>query len=112
MGDTAALLFQIAQSDNVATALADIAIGKVRITGDSSLREIVTLEPINKGHKVALSAIRQGELIIKYGVSIGAATKPIFPGEWVHLHNCESLYDTRSSGLDLKTGAPHDTKYE
>jgi hypothetical protein len=30
----------------------------------------------------------------------------------VHLHVMRSLYDERSSHLDINTGAPKDTKYE
>ena len=33
-------------------------------------------------------------------------------GAWVHLHVMRSLYDERSSHLDINTGAPKDTKYE
>jgi hypothetical protein len=30
----------------------------------------------------------------------------------VHLHNCQSQLDERSSTLDLHTGLPGDTRYE
>ena len=33
-------------------------------------------------------------------------------GSWVHLHVMRSVYDQRSSHLDVRTGAPKDTKYE
>ena len=49
---------------------------------------------------------------MKYGVVIGCATKEIKMGQWVHLHNMKSLYDARSSSLDVVTGAPTDTHYE
>jgi hypothetical protein len=42
--------------------------------------------------------------VIKYGVTIGLATRDIDAGEWVHLHNCRSLLDEGSSTLDLHTG--------
>jgi galactarate dehydratase len=41
-------------------------------------------EAIPEAHKVALSAIAQGEPIIRYGVVIGYAQVPIEPGSWVH----------------------------
>jgi altronate dehydratase small subunit len=44
-------------------------------------------------------------------VPIGIATTAIEPGAWVHLHNCRSRVDERSSHLDLKTGAALDTAY-
>jgi hypothetical protein len=40
------------------------------------------------GHKVALRAIGAGEPVVKYGVAIGVATRPIAEGEHVHVHNC------------------------
>lgn len=40
------------------------------------------------GHKAALRPIARGEPVIKYGVTIGHATRDIAPGEHVHVHNC------------------------
>lgn len=40
------------------------------------------------GHKAALRPIGCGEPVIKYGVTIGHATRDIAPGEHVHVHNC------------------------
>lgn len=42
---------------------------------------------IPQGHKMALTAIRAGEKVIKYGFPIGHATENIAPGDWVHTHN-------------------------
>ena len=66
--------------DNVAVALRPIEKGTV-FNGAAALADIP------RGHKMALSAIAEGEQIIKYGFSIGHATAPIRPGEWVHTHN-------------------------
>ena len=82
--------FQIDLGDNVATALAGIP----------------------AGHKIALKDIGAGGHIVKYGVVIGRATADIPKGSWVHLHVMQSIYDERSSHLDVRTGAPKDTKYE
>lgn len=46
------------------------------------------IENIEIGHKIALRDINEGELIIKYGETIGIATCNIKKGEWVHTHNC------------------------
>ncbi len=55
----------------------------------------VTLRgPIRMGHKVALTEVDQGEPVVKYGQTIGFATRRIEPGDWVHSHN-------------LTAGAPH-----
>jgi altronate dehydratase len=72
---------------------------------------IQALSEIPKGHKIALRRIEEGRPVIKYGVEIGIATRTIEPGEWVHLHNCRSRYDERSSTLDVISGAPTDTPY-
>jgi altronate dehydratase small subunit len=103
--------FQIAGIDNVATLLTDAEPGKVAVGGEGETREVAMTEPIRMGHKVALCAIGEGELVVKYGVTIGVATRAIAPGEWVHLHNCKSLYDAVSSKVDVVTGARGETPY-
>lgn len=55
----------------------------------------VVLEPAQgseagRGHKVALTDIRAGEHIIKYGFPIGHAIVDIKAGEWVHTHNIKT----------------------
>lgn len=54
---------------------------------------------IATGHKEALTEIKTGETIIKYGYPIGIATKDIKKGEHVHSHN-------------MKTGLSGILKYE
>ena len=48
--------------------------------------------PLGLGHKLAYRPILAGEKILKYGVSIGSATRDIAAGEHVHLHNMQSDY--------------------
>ena len=48
---------------------------------------------IPAGHKYALSDIKKGETVIKYGQIIGRATVDINKGEWVHTHNVKSHLD-------------------
>ena len=105
-------VFQIHRGDNVATALTALRPGAARVHGEAASPEILVTEDVPNGHKVALSDIAEGELIIKYGVPIGCATRAIPRGAWVHLHVMRSLYDERSGHLDVVTGAPKDTKYE
>ena len=106
------VVFQIKIMDNVATALGSLEIGSVELRGDTSSSDILAKEQISMGHKIALKDIESGENIIKYGVVIGRATKDIKKGTWVHLHCMESLYDERSSSLDVVTGAPKDISYD
>ena len=52
---------------------------------------IRALDPIPYGHKVAVREIETGEQIMKYGEEIGIATKEIKKGEYVHIHNLDSM---------------------
>jgi len=104
--------FLIDAGDNVATLLGDVLPGPVAVVGSTEEIVVEAREPIKLGHKIAVRAIAQGESVSKYGVSIGLASKPIEPGQWVHLHNLASHFDARSQTLDLHTGGATDTKYE
>jgi len=103
--------FQVNAADNVATALDDLSPGPVDVLGISAGSTVVAIESIALGHKIALRALAAEEPIVKFGVPIGLATMPIPVGGWVHLHNCRSQVDERSSHLDVKTGAALDTVY-
>jgi altronate hydrolase len=48
---------------------------------------ITASRDIPAGHKIALTAIAEGAPVRKYGQIIGFATRPIAPGDHVHLHN-------------------------
>lgn len=50
----------------------------------------VCLEGELTGHKIALSDIKKGENVIKYGYPIGHATEDIAAGEHVHTHNVKT----------------------
>ena len=104
--------FQIQEEDNVATALTALKPGRVILHGAGRGGEIRCAEEIPCYHKIALREIAAGEPIVKYGVPIGCATADIPAGTWVHLHVMRSMYDERSGHLDIRTGAPKDTKYE
>ncbi len=76
-------------TDNCATALNEIQKNtKFEING--SIIEIN--QNISLGHKFALKNIKKGELVKKYGQSIGIATKDIKRGDWIHTHNLTSQY--------------------
>ena len=104
--------FQIHPSDNVATLLDDASAEPVQIVGAPEPLEVVLAGPITLAHKVALCDIAAGAAIVKYGVPIGIATEFIPRSGWVHLHNCRSAIDERSSTLDVETGATTDMRYE
>lgn len=99
--------FQVSASDNVATLLGEVAQGaEVAVVGPVGKRAIEAREKIALGHKIALAPMNEGEVVTKFGVVIGIATRRIEPGEWVHLHNCRSQLDERSGSFDVQTGAP------
>lgn len=83
----AAFAFQVHASDNVATMLGEAAAGaSLAIVGSGSKVVIAAREQIALGHKVALVPIAEGEPVIKFGVIIGMAMRPITPGELSLIH--------------------------
>jgi len=80
-------------SDNVATALHDLAAGApVALQGPAgtAVAAVTTTAPITAGHKLALAVIPAGGEVRKYGEVIGAATADIAAGAHVHVHNVAS----------------------
>ena len=73
-------VFQIDPRDSVATALRDLAAGE-------EVGGVTLVEPVARGHKLAVRAIAAGEPVLKFGFPIGRATRAIAPGEHVHTHN-------------------------
>lgn len=104
--------FQIDARDNVATALTPLAPGAVRVLGDAPGGDVAALEEIPVGHKISLRGIADGDDVIKYGVSIGRANKPVARGAWVHLHCMGSRFDEKSNRLDPVTGVSTDADYD
>ena len=96
----------------MATLLQAAEAGEVELIGAGAAQLLRLIEPIDSEHKAAITSIAEGTSVIKYGAPIGLATRDIAPGEWVHLHNCRSYLDERSSTLDVRTGATTDTVYE
>lgn len=80
--------------DNVVTVLEEVKCGEkiiVRDKNGKTLEEILALENIPRGHKIALIDMAVKSQIVKYGEVLGAATSDIKKGQWVHVHNIESL---------------------
>lgn len=85
-------VFVVDKEDNVGTAVGEpIKAGETVGTEGRVTDVTVTANAdISYGHKIALKPIAKGEQVMKYGLSIGAATEDIKPGDHVHLHNVES----------------------
>ena len=79
--------------DNVA-----VAVGTLPKNTLIGLGDILTIDNIQAGHKVAVHTIKKGEKILKYGQIIGYAIKTIPVGSHVHIHNV--MMEERSSTID------------
>lgn len=90
--------------DNVATAVEEIQAGEeVAVPVMGTTLTLCAIEAIPFGFKIALQEIPQGQIIRKYGETIGTAGRPIAKGALVHIHNLEG---TRARGdLAKKEGA-------
>lgn len=69
-------------ADNVIIALKDLA-GGATVPG----LDVPLAEAVARGHKIAVRPIAEGEKVLRYGQTIGIATRAIAPGEHVHVHN-------------------------
>jgi len=69
----------------------DIAVARVPVAAGAELRidgvHLVARDAIPAGHKVALRTIAPGELVLRYGQTIGRAKGTIEAGQHVHTHN-------------------------
>ncbi len=78
--------------DNVATCLTDLsARDTVEVAVAGGRQEITLVDDIRFGHKFAVKDIAGGEEVLKYGEVIGVASIPISVGQYVHVHNVESV---------------------
>jgi altronate hydrolase len=70
--------------DNIAVAARPVPAG---VTVRTDLGDVPVPVAIRMGHKFALTAIKEGDPVLKFGQVIGFASKRIEPGEHVHVHN-------------------------
>ena len=82
----------LSPSDNIVVLARRGEAGDTIQWGDGAGGSLRLASTLGLGHKVACRRIGTGEKILKYGVSIGSATRDIEPGEHVHLHNMKSDY--------------------
>jgi altronate dehydratase len=93
----------ITARDNVATALDALEAGRLL---ELDTAKITVAEPIPRGHKIALRAIRAGQEVIKYGSAIGTATADIPQGAHVHTHNVASDRGRGDRAEDPRVAGP------
>ena len=81
------------EDDTVGVAVVDLSRGQ-RVTGwnmekDSTLR-LEAGQKVPLGHKIAVVDIAAGDTVVKYGESIGKASKAIRKGHHVHTQNLKT----------------------
>ncbi|GHV43957.1 D-galactarate dehydratase [Synergistales bacterium] len=84
---------RVAELDNVAVVVRDARTGEALTvqSGGAEPLSVTTVSDILAGHKVALTDLKKGEAVVKYGSVIGAAITDIAKGEHVHVHNLEGI---------------------
>ncbi len=60
------------------------------VTADNSSFKLKTAMDVPIGNKIALSDIKKGDTVWKYGHDIGRAVANIKKGEHVHVHNLKT----------------------
>jgi altronate hydrolase len=75
---------RLKNKDHVIIALQNFVKGET-ITVEGT--ELVVLDDVPKGHKIATKQVAAGEDVLKFGYSIGKAKEPLMPGSWVHTQN-------------------------
>lgn len=81
----------INKSDNVATAVTNLAAGNtVSFFIGQDVQQIILSEDIPLGHKFAIQDIADNQEVIKYGEVIGSSLTAINKGNHVHVHNIQS----------------------
>ena len=89
--------------DNVAVAIRPLTAGEEVEVAGASVR---VRDDVPAGHKFALTALAEGEPVMKYGFPIGAMTQPAAAGAWVHSHNLR----TQLEGMHEYAYSPSDAR--
>lgn len=92
-------------SDNVIVALEDLPSGTLVDTGDHKL---VLVEPVSAKHKISLSDMSEGDVIIMYGIKVGVVTKKIKKGAAITTENVKNATKEieRKNSLNFKWTPP------
>ena len=83
----------------------DVVIARSQLLGGTVVEDVKVHGLIPPGHKVAMRAIAAGEPVRRYNQIIGFASKPIAPGEHVHVHNLDMGPDKGDFERDYAFGA-------
>jgi len=95
-------------SDNVGILIAAEKKGSlISVSGIDSNIEIILLNDIPSGHKIALRKIEENNPVIKSGQVIGLASGAISGGEHVHNHNIKAIDNSFFSFDTIKKAASY-----
>jgi len=86
--------------DNVAIVIQAVKPGDVLEIGPGCM--LKAEEEIPMGHKIALTDIPAGTMVMKFGVPIGRATADIAMGTYAHIHNIEDITEELCRGYDAE----------
>jgi len=89
----------INSKDNVAIAIRKL---KKKQKYDLKGNIIIIKDDIEPGFKLAIKNIKKGDMVIKYGETIGRAIQDIEIGEFVHTHNLEGIRGRRTKYIEKK----------
>lgn len=78
---------KINSADNVAVAINAVSAGSAAVIDG---QEIIVLENIGSGHKMALRDMQEGEDVVKYGFPIGHLTAPVRKGGLIDHNNIKT----------------------
>jgi altronate dehydratase small subunit len=82
-------LLLMSPEDNCLIARTTLAAGDVVAIDGAA---VIVPEAIPLGYKVARSALRPGDKVLRYGALIGTVTADVAPGAMLHTHNLVSDY--------------------
>ncbi|MDZ7871192.1 MAG: altronate dehydratase family protein [Rheinheimera sp.] len=85
-------LWQVHPRDNVAVALHQLDAGFV-VPAAFSAATLTLPAEVPAGHKLALTALKAGDSVIKYGYAIGVLTQDVPAGGHIHSHNLKTALD-------------------
>ena len=80
------------EKDNVVTCVADVAKGEqVVYRCGEEICSLTAEEDIPFCHKIALTDLKEGDEVIKYGELIGRTSRQIVRGTWISHNNIYSV---------------------
>src|SRR4051795_9093222 len=88
-------VLHLGADDDVAIALEPLAKG-------TPVDDVVAVDDVPRGHKIALHDLPAGALVHKYGHVIGMTGAPVRAGEHVHTHNLTMP----PNATEVATGGP------